>query len=74
MNETENEIRLRHAKEALAAARDRESIARRALAEATESVKAAKERYEDLFMAVERAEAARRKSSMLIRPNAQNHP
>ena len=62
MNETENQIRLRRAKEALAAARDRESTARRALAEATESVKAAKDRYEELFMAEERAESARRKA------------
>jgi len=60
MNETENQIRLRRAKEALAAARDRETIARRAMADATESVKSAKDRYEELFMAEERAEATRR--------------
>ena len=60
MNETENQIRLRRAKEALAAARDRETIARRAMADATESVKSAKARYEDLFMAEEKAEATRR--------------
>ena len=60
MNETENQIRLRRAKEALAAARDRETIARRAMADATESVKSAKDRYEELFMAEEKAEATRR--------------
>jgi hypothetical protein len=62
MTETENQIRLRRAKEALAAARDREAIARRALADATESVKSAKERYEELFMAEERAAADRLKA------------
>lgn len=62
MNETENQIRLRRAKEALAATRDREAIARRALADATESVKSAKERYEELFMAEEKAAAARLKA------------
>ena len=60
MNETENQIRLRRAKEALAVARDRETIARRAMADATESLKSAKDRYEELFMAEERAEATRR--------------
>ena len=60
MNETENQTRLRRAKEALAAARDKEAIARRAYADATESVKVAKERHDELFMAEEMAEATRR--------------
>jgi hypothetical protein len=63
MNETENQMRLRRAKESLATARERESIARRAFADATESLKAAKERYEDLFMAEEKAEATRRRQA-----------
>lgn len=62
MNETENQIRLRRAKESLAAARDREAIARRAHADATESVKAAKERYEELFLAEEKAASDRLKA------------
>jgi hypothetical protein len=63
MNETENQVRLRRAKEALAAARDRESIARRALADATEAVISAKGRYGELFMAEEKAEAERRRQA-----------
>lgn len=59
MNETENQMRLRRAKESLATAREREAVARRSYADATESLKAAKERYEDLFMAEEKAEASR---------------
>ena len=60
MNETENQMRLRRAKESLATARDRESTARLALVDATECLKAAKERYENLFMSEEKAEATRR--------------
>jgi hypothetical protein len=48
MNETELQIRLRRAKEALAYAIDRESEARRALRSAEESRRAAKEKYEAL--------------------------
>ncbi len=72
MTETENQIRLRRAKEALAYARDREAIARRALADATESVKSAKERYEELFMGEEKAEASRRISQS--QPTFYGHP
>lgn len=61
MNETENQIRLRRAKEALAAARDTEATARRALADAVKSTERAKLRYEELFLAEEKAEVARKK-------------
>lgn len=62
MNETENQTRLRRAKEALDAARETEDKARMALHKAEESTKRIKERYEDLFLAEELAEVARRKS------------
>lgn len=62
MNETENQIRLRRAKESLAAYRAAESEARKALFYAVESTKRGKEKYEELFMAEESAEAARRKA------------
>lgn len=62
MNETENQTRLRRAKESLTTARDTEAIARKALNDATEGTKRAKERYEELFMAEEKAEALRRKA------------
>lgn len=63
MNETENQTRLRRAKEAIAAFRETEAAARKALNDATEATKRAKERYEELFLAEEKAEAARRKST-----------
>lgn len=65
MNETENQIRLRRAKEILATNRAMENEARKALADAIESSKRAKERYEELFAAEEKAEFARRKASYL---------
>lgn len=61
MNETENQVRLRRAKESLAAYRDAETQARKALADAVNATKLAKDRYEELFMAEESAEAVRRK-------------
>lgn len=65
MNATENQTRLRRAKEALAACKAAEDDARRALADAVESSKRAKERYEVLFMAEESAEVARRRANYL---------
>lgn len=62
INETEVQTRLRRAKESLAIAREKEIDARKAFNDAAESVKRAKERYEELFMAEEMAEVARRKS------------
>lgn len=61
-NETENQIYLRRAKETLAAAREAESNARRALAQAVEQTQKAKEKYERLFEAEEQAEMKRRKT------------
>ena len=63
MNETENQIRLRRAKEALAACQSSENEARRVLAAAVESTKRAKEKYETLFMAEDKAEYNRRLQS-----------
>lgn len=62
-NETENQIRLRRAKESLTAAREREANDRKRLNDSIESAKRAKEKYEELFMAEEKAEVARLKSS-----------
>lgn len=62
-HETDNQIRLRRAAESLSTAREAEATARRALNDATEAVKRAKERHEELFMAEEKAEVARRKSA-----------
>jgi hypothetical protein len=59
INETENQIRLRRAKEAVSACRFVESEARKALASAVESTKQAREKYEELFMAEEKQERAR---------------
>lgn len=60
--ETDIQIRLRRAKEALASYQDKENQARKVLADAVASTKLAKEKYEQLFMAEERAESDRRKS------------
>ena len=49
MNETETQIRLRRATEALAAYRSEENEARKALAAAVESTRKAKEKMEELF-------------------------
>jgi len=62
-HETENQIRLRRAKEILATNRMMENQARKALAEAIEASKLAKERYEELFVAEDKAEFARRKAA-----------
>lgn len=63
MNETDNQIRLRRAKEALETARKEEAAARKALYEAEQYTKRAKLRYEELFETEEKAECHRRKSS-----------
>lgn len=64
-HETELQIRLRRAKEALAYAVDKESEARRILRSAEESRRSAKEKYEGLFLEEEQAEAGRRKASYI---------
>lgn len=61
MNETELQVRLRRAKEALESNIRFEATLRKQLAECVESNRRAKERYEELFMAEEAAETARRK-------------
>lgn len=63
LNETEGQTILRRAKEAMQAANQKASDARRALADAEASAKRAKEKYEDLFMQEERREAARLRSA-----------
>lgn len=55
-HETEDQTRVRRASEALAACRERENEARKALASAVESTKRAKERHEELFLAAEQRE------------------
>lgn len=60
--ETETQTRLRRAKEALYYARDKEAIARNALAIAVDDSRRAKEKYEALFLEEEMNEVARRKS------------
>lgn len=55
-NETEKQVRLRRAKEAVAACRDAENEARKALAAAIESTRKANEKYNELFLAEENAQ------------------
>ena len=62
MSETENQIRLRRAKESLTHAREVEAATRKQLIDDEGYTKRAKERYDELFMAEEMAEAARRKA------------
>jgi hypothetical protein len=61
MNETENQIRLRRAKEALSAAKEIADNTRRALIDADSSFKRAREKYEELFLIEEQEECKRRK-------------
>lgn len=56
-HETEDQTRVRRAKEAIAGCRDREDEARKALA-----AKRARQKYEELFLTSENREAARRKA------------
>lgn len=58
--ETELQVRLRRAKDALAACRETEAELRRKLTEAIDSTKRAKDRYDELFIAEDQAERARR--------------
>ena len=60
MNETENQTRLRRAKDALELARLNEAEARAAVLDAVETTRRMKEKYEALFLAEEEAEAKRR--------------
>lgn len=62
MKETENQTRLRRAKETLAACWHAEAEARKALAAAVESTRRAKERHEELFALEEQQEIARRRA------------
>ena len=58
--ETETQTRLRRAKESLASYQSSEIEARKALAAAVESTKRAREKYEELFLAEEELEYARK--------------
>jgi len=62
-NETENQTRLRRAKESLNACRTAENEARRALAAAELATRQAKARHEQLFMAEENQEMERRRKA-----------
>lgn len=61
IHETEDQTRLRRAKEAIATFQAREIEARKALLDAVEATKRARERYEELFLAAEQREYIRRK-------------
>lgn len=60
--ETENQVRLRRAKDALSEAIEKESEARQALRRAEESRKLLKEKYEAIFLQEEQEEVRRRKN------------
>lgn len=62
-NETEDQTRCRRAKEAVAICQERENELRKALADAVESTKRAREKYSELFQAAENREVARLKAS-----------
>lgn len=62
IHETELQIRLRNAKEALSSAAEKEIEALRSLRSAEESRRLAKEKYEALFEKEDQAELARRKA------------
>lgn len=61
MKETELQFRLRKSIEALADARNNEAALRKSLHDATDTTAKAKARFEELFLAEEKAEVARRK-------------
>ena len=63
IHETEDQIRLRRAKEALQACQMQENQARKALADAVSTTKRARERHEELFLAEEKQEVARRQQA-----------
>ncbi len=60
IHETETQTRLRRAKESLAAYKNAEDEARKILAGAMESTKRAREKYEELFLAEDKREHARK--------------
>jgi len=62
MAETDTQIRLRRAKDALSQAKETETAARAAFNSAMRDVLRAKERYEELFLQEEREEVHRRKN------------
>lgn len=64
--EAEDNLRLKRAQEQITYCREKENEARRLLAEATESSKRAKEKYEALFAECEKRAVARRKSGQII--------
>lgn len=59
-SETEDQTRLRRAREALIAYQWSETEARKILAAAVDSTKRAREKYEELFIAAENREVKRR--------------
>lgn len=59
IHETEDQTRLRRAKESISACQDRENECRRALAAAAESTKRARERFEEIYLAAEKHEVTR---------------
>lgn len=61
--ETEGQTIVRRAKEALAACKLKEDELRRALADASESTKRAREKYEAAFLEEEKREADRRRNA-----------
>jgi hypothetical protein len=61
-NETENQTRLRRARESYDSCKDAESEARKYLAAAVEATRIAKERWGDLFLKEQNAECIRRKA------------
>lgn len=63
MIETEDQTRLRRAKEAFAHCKASEDEARKALARAVESTKLARAKYEELFLAEEKRECDRRRAA-----------
>jgi hypothetical protein len=63
-NETEDQTRLRRAKEAMASCQSAENEARKSLALAVESTKRSREKYEELFLAEEKREVFRRTTQL----------
>lgn len=63
--EHDDNLRLRRSEQALAAYREQENAARRALNEAIEATKRAKEKYEALFAECEKRACERRRSGQI---------
>lgn len=64
--EQDDSLRLRRAEQALAAYRQQENDARRALADAVAATKRAKEKYEALFAECEQRAGERRRSGLIV--------